>query len=315
MKKQEHLFEDDEKVIRKATDEIVTVKNWWFIKGKSYLGAQYCLKEYPGTWFIESELEKYNETGGTGNMTLEQAILDVITKKMADGSLTKILEDEFEKGVQKAMSNLFGSWGDVQKEIENQIKSVMIPYLETVDYQEYITKLDSVLHDVLKTTALENKTILENFKHLMSPGADKDMKVTELFEVWKKYVAHNVETDGLEICYDDGEPTYYNVEVNFEIEEGEERNWSKYQSATILFTCDHDEEMNIAIPIHTWTDWCKGKWFLDYKTMHDLKSLRNLNEFEVFVMKMTQLNSQVTLDENYASDEVEPEKKPEATFE
>lgn len=247
-------------------------------------------------------------------MTLEQEILKVVETKMADGSFAKIIEEEFEKGVRKAASNLFSSYGDVNKAIESQIKSVMVPFIEGYDYKKYIVKMDSVLQDVLKSSALENKKLLENFKNLMLPGGEENIKITDLFKEYQKYVGENVETDDLEICYDDGEPTYEYVDVSFTVEEAENPSWSNMKSAIIYFTCEQDEKMNIAIPIHTWKDWDKDKWCLDYKTSSDIKSIRRLNEFEIGIMKLTQCASRILLDKDYGSDEIEPDNKPEVSF-
>lgn len=247
-------------------------------------------------------------------MSLDQAILDIVKKKLEDGTATKIIEEEFVKGVQKAMGGLFSSYGDVTKVIESKIKEVMVPFLENHDYQEYIVKLDSVLQDVLKSTTLENKNLLENFKHLMASGGQEDMKVTDLFEMWKDFVCEKVDTNGLDIDYDDS-PSYECVDVNYELEEGEEKSWTKYKSATIVFTCEHDEKMNVAIPIHTWEDIFKDKWYMDYKTPNDIKGIRYLNEFEILLMKMTQFGSKIILDKTHDDDSIRPDAEPEATFE
>ncbi|SUA70143.1 hypothetical protein [Paenibacillus polymyxa] len=76
-------------------------------------------------------------------MTLENSIKDVISKKLEDGTVEKLIEQQLEKGVVNALENLFRSYGDVTKIIEEKVKSVMVPYLESYDYSKYIIKLDS----------------------------------------------------------------------------------------------------------------------------------------------------------------------------
>lgn len=246
-------------------------------------------------------------------MSLENSIKDVITKKMEDGTVEKLIEQQLEKGVANALDSLFRSYGDVTKVIEEKVKSVMIPFLETYDYSKYIVKLDSVLVDVLKSSALENKKLLENFKELMLPEDLKTIKVTELFEHWMEYVGKNVETDGLEICYED-EPTYENVEVRFEVDFNEERSWSDMKHAVLVFECDHDEDMNFEVKIHTWPKYDKGAWTIEHNSVHDINSLRRLDEFSLFLMKLKQNGTKLIIDHDGVSDEVEPEAKPEATF-
>lgn len=245
-------------------------------------------------------------------MNFENNIKDIINQKLEDGTIEKLVAEQFEKGITNALDNLFRSYGDVTQVIEKQVKSVMIPHLENYDYGEYITKLDSVLIEVLQSSALDNRKLLTNFKTLMSEENSKEIKVTELFGKWKDYVSKCVETYGLDIDYDD-EPTYEHVEVNFDIEYNEERSWLKREDAIIIFECDHDEGMNMAIPIYRYADM-RESWSIDYKTPNDIRSLRLLSEFEVFLMKLNQTHSKVIIDSDGDWDEVLPEERPEASF-
>lgn len=247
-------------------------------------------------------------------MSLENSIKDVIAKKLEDGTVEKLIEQQLEKGVTNALDSLFRSYGDVTKVIEDKVKSVMIPFLETYDYSEYIVKLDSVLVDVLQSSALENKKLLENFKDLMIPEELKTIKVTEIFERWMLHVAENVETDELEVCYEDGPPSYEYVDVRFEVEYNEERSWSSMKHAVLVFECEHDEKMNHEIRIHTWYKYDKGEWTIERNFIHDINSLRHLDKFEMFLMKLQQNGTKLILDSDGESDEVEPESEPEASF-
>lgn len=246
-------------------------------------------------------------------MNLENSIKDVITKKLEEGFVEKLIAEQLENGVKNALKDLLGSYGDVTKVIEKQVKSVMIPYLESYDYSQYITKLDSVLVDVLKSSALENKKLLENFKDLMIPEGEKTIKVTELFERWMKYVEDNVETDGLDVYWDD-EPSYENVEVTFSIDYEEGRSWSDIERASIFFECEHDEKVNYEIKIHRWKKYDEETWTINYDAIHDINSLRNLDKFEIFLIKLKQNYTKLILDSDGDSEEVEPKEEPEPTW-
>lgn len=246
-------------------------------------------------------------------MNLEKSIEGVISEVLTNGTIEDLVKQELEKGVKNALDRLFGSYGDVTKVIEKEVKSVMVPYLENYDYSQYITKLDNVLVEVLKSTAAENTKILTNFKELMTVNEEKTIKVTDLFEVWKKHVAENVETDGLEIDYDDS-PSYEYVAVKFEFEEDEGRSWSSFKHANIFFECEHDEEMNFAIKVSRFNESSREGWDIDYPKTHDISSLRYLNDLEILLMKLNQNNTRLIIDEEYQSDDVRPEAEPEATF-
>lgn len=249
-------------------------------------------------------------------MNLEDSIKGVISKKLEDGTIENLVQEQLEKGVLNALDSLFRSYGDVTKVIENQIKSVMIPYLEKYDYSQYITKLDSVLVDVLKNSALENKKLLENFKEVMTVEEDRDkIKLSEIFNVWKLYVSKNVSTDDLEINYDD-DPTYQDVTVTLDVDYDNSRSWSSMKSAIVNFECEQDEEMNFAFKIYKWTDntTLGSDWRLDYKENYTISSLKNLTEFEVFLMKLQQNNVKIDLDTDDERDHVEVVEEPEASF-
>lgn len=247
-------------------------------------------------------------------MTIEKAIKDVINQKMNDGTVEALVAEQLEKGVKNALENLFRSYGDVTKIIEDKVKSVMVPFLENYDYSEYITKLDSVLVEVLQKSALENKQLLKNFKVLIEENDEqKSIKVTELFDKWMTYVEKNVKTDGLEVCIED-DVRYETVEVRFEVDYGETESWRIYEYATIIFECEHDEEMNFAVRLHRYKKDSNKGWDIEYDRISDLRTLRHINDFELLLMKLHQNNTKIVIDSDCDSNGVQPEEEPEATF-
>lgn len=243
-------------------------------------------------------------------MNLESSIKDVIIQKLEDGTVEKLIAEELEKGIKKSLESLFGHYGSASKVIEEKIKSVMVPYLENYDYSKYILKLDTVLTEILKNTALDNKKTLENFKHLSSYESVKEIKVSELFEKWMDYVSKKIDTSELEVVFDDG-PSYEYADVELEVEYYNDRDWSSYKHATILFVCAKDEEMNREIKISKFKEY---DWNLDSKPVHDISSLRFLDEFSIFLMNLSQSGTKIIIDTEYENDELEVEAKPEASF-
>ena len=183
-------------------------------------------------------------------MNLENSIKDVISNKLADGTIEKLVSEQLEKGVTNALENLFKSYGDVTKIIEGKIKSVMVPYLENYDYSEYLSKLDSVLVDVLKSSALDNKKLLENFKDLMTnEEMPKSIKISDIFNEWKKYAAKEVDTSEL----DDDCGEYQNLEVRMSCEEVSS-SWSTDKKYMVTFECEQDEKLNFEFEISRWNE-------------------------------------------------------------
>lgn len=250
-------------------------------------------------------------------MSLEANVKDVISKKLEDGTIEKIIQEQMEKGVTNAMENLFRSYGDVTKVIESKVKEVMVPYIERHNFSEYLTKLDQVLIEVLEHSALENKKLLENFKDIMVNYEEDEKQVTAsaLFKKYQKYVAAKCDTDDLEICYDDG-VSYEPVEVSMEFEE-DNRSWSSFKDAKLIFECEKDESLNVVIPLSQWTGsyrFDEKKWDIRFQRPSDLSSLRHLNSFEVYLMALSQNFTNIIIDESYETDEVYLDAEPEPDF-
>ncbi|KOS00986.1 hypothetical protein AM598_19975, partial [Paenibacillus polymyxa] len=136
------------------------------------------------------------------------------------------------------------------------------PYIESYDYSKYIIKLDSVLVDVLNNSALENRKLLKNFKTVIESDEEKEIKVSELYERWMKYVSKNVNTSELEVNTDDG-VSYEYVDVHLSVDYDESRSWSSYEYANLIFECEKDEDMNQSIRLYRWKDEKKKVWDIE----------------------------------------------------
>lgn len=249
-------------------------------------------------------------------MTIEQSIKDVVEKKLEEGIVGQLIEQNLEKGIQKAIEDIFGSWGDGTKTIKKKIESVMIPYLEQYDYSKYILKLDHVLAEILKNTTTENRTLLENFKRIMSKDdALESITTTELFGKWIDFVEENVSTEGLEVDYDDGPPAYEDVRVRFDVAYDEKKyDWESFTYAKLIFECDKDEDINFAIRLSRWNEDRKDGFDISCDWKNDIRSLRHLNEFELFLMKLQQDRTRIVIDDEEGEEYVTPKEEPELTY-
>lgn len=246
---------------------------------------------------------------------MKDEILRVAQEVLTEEEVNKIIKDKFTKAVSDACDDAF-RWGDVKDAIKDKIKGVMVPYIESRDFSEFLPKLDTVLSEIVNSTELvENKEILENFKELMIEDEKlKVIKTSELFEKWCKYVADNVSTDGLEVCTDDT-PSYEYVSCTMEVEEEDNgRSWTSFRHANIIFECEHDEDMNFIIPISLWKDGKKEEWDIDYRKDVELHSLRYLNDFQIFLTKLTRNYTKIIIDDHSEDDDIQPTAEPEADW-
>lgn len=209
-------------------------------------------------------------------MSIEKSINDVITAKLAEGIIEKLVAENLEKGINKALENLMGNYGDITKVIQDKIKAVMIKQLEGYDYSEYIVKLDVVLIEILKHTALDHKKMLDNFKELMGDRElPKVIKLTDIFEEFKKHVAKTIDTSNLEVNIDDS-PSYEWVSVTMEVEHEDKRSWSSFQNARVIFECEKDEELNFELRLSKFNEY---PWHVSADADTSIKSLRHLDKF------------------------------------
>lgn len=246
-------------------------------------------------------------------MNLESSIKDVISKKLEDNTIENLVAEQFEKSVNNALDSLFRSYGDVTKVIETKIKETMIPFLENYDYSEYLVKLDNVLVEVLKGTSLDNKKILSNFKELLKEENRKSIKMSEIFETWSKHVAKHVNTSSLEVEYEDG-VSYESVEVTLTVNDGDNPSWSCFERQSILLECEKDEKMNFQLEISRYKKSKEKTWDLSYRNYQDIRSLKTLDSFEIFLMKLAQNGIAIELDIYDETEYVTPDAEPEPSY-
>lgn len=248
-------------------------------------------------------------------MSLEKEVKDIVQTKLTDGTIEKIIEQQFEKGINNALSDLFSSYGDVTRAIKKQVQSVIVPYVENYDYSQYIVKLETVLNEVLKETTTEHKELLNNFKELMGADIPREMNMSELFNKYCKYVEGNADTDDLEIDYDE-EPTYESIELNMSFTQTDQlHDWSKRESGIVAFEAEK-QDMNFEIPLYRYSDFYKeNHWSIDFDNRPiQLSSLQNKNSFDVFLLALKQKGTEIILDTDYEDMSVIPEEKPEPQF-
>ena len=246
---------------------------------------------------------------------MKEELLKIAQESLSSDEVSDIVKEKFKNALASAVEDAF-RWGDAKKAIENKVKEVMVPYIENYDFSEYLPKLDSVLTEIVNSDfCIGNKKILENFKELMTEPEQKEIKLTDLFKAWIKQCEKDIDTDGLDIDYDDG-VSYQSVDCEMRFELEDKPSWSSCQRAVITFENEHDEKLNIEIPVSKWI-WNSGKeepYTLSvYKDLM-ISSLRNLSDFDVLLLRMSRAGTAIIIDKKYDDDYIHPEKEPEASF-
>lgn len=244
-------------------------------------------------------------------MSVENAIKDLLTQKLTDGTVEKLVAEHVERGISSALQNMFSSYGNMTTLIEGKLKDVMVPYIEGYDFNQYLVKLDSILMELSKSAIPDNKKMLVNFKTLMMP-APKQITASELFKKWMEYAADEIDTTDLDVDFDDG-PTYESTEVMVRFDELDKPSWSSYYDlGQLIFESDHDEKLNFVIHLSKWHG--RDEWEIEKLQPLEINSLRYANEFLVFLHSLKQNCTRIVLDTTNETDVITPNEEPEANW-
>lgn len=246
---------------------------------------------------------------------MKEELLKIAQESLSSEEVEAIVKEKFMNALGSAIEDAF-RWGDAKRAIENKVKEVMVPYIEKYDFSEYLPKLDSVLTEIVNSDfCIGNRKILNNFERLMLAPEQKETNITDLFKAWVKQCEKDIDTDGLDIDYDDGiSYQYVDCEMRFELED--KPSWSSYQRAVITFENEHDEKLNVEIPVSKYikSDGKEESYTLSvYKDLM-ISSLRNLSDFEVLLLRLSRAGTAIIIDKEYYESYIQPEKEPEASF-
>ena len=245
-------------------------------------------------------------------MTIEEKITQTVNGKLSDGTFERLISEKLDESIKKALDDVLGYGGEVRKLLSNKINEVMIPAIERHDFNQYLVKLDSVLTEIINNTSLaDNKSLLESFKELMTEPKLKEIKISEIFRKYCEYVAADVDTDNLEAECEDGDPYYSHVTARMEVER-ERDSWGTYDHCEVKFSCEEDENLNYQIRLFATRGANDWRIIEGAGDSIDMLSLRNMNQFQVFMCVLHRGFTSIVIDEdNDCDDDIEPDATPE----
>lgn len=242
--------------------------------------------------------------------TFEERIAKTVTEKLNDGTVEELVSDALTKALKDSIEEQFRWHGEAKKVVDEKVKEVMVPAIERLDLSKYTVKLDAVLTEVINSTNLvDNKEILGNFKDLMTEP-DKDViSLKEVFEKYKEYVSKNVDTSDLKVYTDDG-PTYQNVSARLETELTTSIFGRRY--CDLIFECEDDAKLTKKI--HLYESESNRFHIVRFKRELDINSLRYVDEFDIFMMRLDRAFCDITDIMDMYDDGIEVEAEPEADW-
>lgn len=238
----------------------------------------------------------------TKEQTFNEEIMKIASDVLESGELEAVLRNKVLNAFSEAFERAI-SWGSVRDAIRNRVEEVLVPYIESYDMDAYVIKLDAILKEILETTAIaDNRRILENFKRIASmPKLGMTVSLEEVFAEYRKYVAKMVD------------PSYECVGVEARIVKDDEPFgfYSRAEYATLYLHPTNHEQDNLcfALKLVKW-DFNEG-YVMKFEAEPTLPSLAHMNDFECYLMALSQAHVELTGCERDLDDEVEPNDKPE----
>lgn len=242
--------------------------------------------------------------------TFEERIAKTVTDKLNDGTVEELVSDAVTKALKSSIGEQFGWNGETRKIIDEKVKEVMTPAIERVSLDDYVVKLDVVLAEIINNTNLvDNKEILGNFKSLMTEPEKDVISLKEVFEKYKEYVSKNVDTSELEI-YTDDRPEYQNVTAEVTVDIRTSVFGGRF--CDLVFKCEEDEKLTKEI--HLYESKINRFIITGLKSELDINSLRYVDEFDIFMMRLDRAFCDITDIMEMHDDDVEVEAEPEASW-
>lgn len=268
--------------------------------------------------------------------TIEQkSAQEIITEKLNGGIIEKSIEEQFSRTVDKVVRDLFGSHGDITREIQNRLRETMSPYIEQYDFGKHNIKLEHFLNELVQNVTSDQQRIIKNVKEIMGVEPVEEVKTSELFDKYTDFISDAIETNKLEINTEDT-PSYEPLNAHMETLD-EESYGSSSERKRIEFSCEEDEKLNISVVIRRWTepllgnDWTiesikrttsDGQTIYAFQTQRGEKdisslelpmnNLRGLTDLEVYLLKLHYDHTAIIIDEADISDDyIEVKAEPE----
>jgi hypothetical protein len=248
----------------------------------------------------------------------DEDIKRITEEVLSDGAVDKIIREKVQKGIEEAIDNSF-RWGELEKAVKARVQSVLVPFIEGYDMSAYIVKLDTILTEIVNKTSLQdNKKILENFRYMMIEPESEEIKLSDIFKEYQNFVSRNMDTFDRKVTYETGEPEYEPMNVYLGFEEEEERGWSSFKSAILELSVDEEgqkDNLNRTVRFSRWKKDRKQGWEIRTDCNPEIYSLRNMDEFDLFLAKLQRADVHIIVDIDCDEECVYSDNKPELTYE
>jgi hypothetical protein len=217
----------------------------------------------------------------------EELITGCVDDFIRSNEFEEIMQKRVAQCVEGAIEDSF-RWGDLQKAIKDKINEVLVPYIEHYRMEAYTAKLDVLLSEIAEQTAIaDNRRILKNFGDLIADPEQKQLRLEDVFEAYKKFVQKTASGEGVEV--EDG--YYCNVDVTCTIEDSITRRWSGMETIAVNFEADVDdedqrEELCFSFDLWRFSHNEPAMYSLSYHAKPTISGLVHMSDFEIYLTRL-----------------------------
>ena len=253
---------------------------------------------------------------------LKDIVFEVFDKMREERKIEQLVEEAITKAIKEGLNDCFNYSSEGRKLIEEKLQGVMVPFIESHDFNHYLIKVDEVLQDIARKTVIPHQKMLGNFSRLLgTEEIPEPISVRDIFKVWCEYVRQNIEGDKLEVDYDSGD-SYEEIPLYMSVEKAEERTsifTCHDEEKYVTFTCEADEEFNVSFMVYRWDFDARkedkdSRWRarIEY-SVGNLSSIKSLNDFEIFMLQLKQQHPyiKITTEDESVEEYVCPAATPE----
>lgn len=224
-----------------------------------------------------------------------------------------MLKEEIEAQTRKAIVSSL-DYGDLHRAIRDKLNEMLIPAIRSWNPTNYVEIFEQMLNQVYQASIGEATVeMLERLGAAIKP-VPNEMSIDDLVDTYAKFVAEYIDTNKLEVLFDDG-PHYELIECTATFKEEDDANyfapWVKH--GTLRLSCAQDDynEFTLDVPFIR-GNRRDGDWTIALITNIDFM---NADTFTLQLASLARKGTKITgIDECVQWDtEVETDREPEPT--
>ena len=242
--------------------------------------------------------------------SIDSLITEILSKKLNDGTLEKMISDKIDETILKCIDSATGYSSESYGVLKNKIDSLICNSIESSNFDNYTVKITEILNKVLLESDLSTyKTISSNLNEILR----KDENVTVcgqldfmyILEKYSEYLKEHYKYekdafDAMDIMSDEGEYTTISPSIDIQ-------NISGTYSTTKKFRIElsNDGPQADECTVNFYLIKYPGNSYFNLKSdvNSELHNFKNLTSMDIFLLKLDHNYCKINASENNLDNE------------